>query len=224
MSAMSVPLSAARSSRCYQSALLRASRETCQPKTIPTCPSATSLVSVAKASRPAVLVPDWPKSPSNTVTRAGCQPRASARSTNARWFVWLSWCSRTCLGLDWRTYTTARRSRCVVVIFAMPSTLSLRSTASGVRGVLVVMADLRFVLSRARPPIRRAPEETLLTHRHQPPEHLLLLAWGQRLPHLARTDALGLEGRDRRWPGRWRLAPAHDSLLLFLPGPGGCSG
>jgi hypothetical protein len=49
----------------------------------------------------------------------------------------------------------------------------------GVLVVTVVMADLLFVHSLARLVrllIQRGAKEALLTHRHQPPEHLLLLA------------------------------------------------
>src|SRR5258707_5919155 len=212
MSAMSVPLSAARSSRCYQSALLRASRETCQPKTIPTCPRATSPVRVANASRPAVLVPDWPRSPSRTLTRAGCQPSASARSTSARWLIWLSWWSRTCLGLDWRTYTTARRCRCMAVSLPIPNAPRLRSAASG------VMAGLLVALCLTRLPTRWGREQTLLTHHDQPAEHLLLLGWGQRLPYLVWADPSRPVGCGLRW-GWPHLLPTHDSPLLSRQRP-----
>src|SRR6516164_9646149 len=48
---MSVSVRPQRSSRRYQSALLRARRDTSRPSTIPTCPSATSAVRRAKPLR-----------------------------------------------------------------------------------------------------------------------------------------------------------------------------
>ncbi|MGC2008869.1 MAG: hypothetical protein WA689_29320, partial [Trebonia sp.] len=58
----------ARSSSRYQSALLRASRETSRDSTIPTCPMATWAVSSANPVRPAAEAPDSPRSSSITVT------------------------------------------------------------------------------------------------------------------------------------------------------------
>ena len=62
-------------------------------------------------TRPAALAPDLPWSSSITSTREAGQPNPTARSTSP-------YCSRvdspwssTCWRVDWRTYTTASRSR-----------------------------------------------------------------------------------------------------------------
>src|SRR6266516_984840 len=111
-SASSAPASAHSSSNWYQSAPERASRDISMPSTSPTCPMVISVTSRWNPTRPAALDPDLPRSSSITSTREVCQPSATARSTSP-------YCSRvdspwssTCWRVDWRTYTTASRSRC----------------------------------------------------------------------------------------------------------------
>src|SRR6266487_4318141 len=111
-SASSAPDSANSSSSWYQSAPERASRDISMPSTSPTCPMVISVTTRWYPTRPAALDPDLPRSSSITSTREVCQPSATARSTSP-------YCSRvdspwssTCWRVDWRTYTTASRSRC----------------------------------------------------------------------------------------------------------------
>src|SRR3954453_15037498 len=59
-----------RSSKRYQSPLLRARRETSSPSTIPTWPRATSAVRRAKPPRLPALAPERPRSSAMTTTRA----------------------------------------------------------------------------------------------------------------------------------------------------------
>ena len=59
-----------------------------------------------------------PRSSSITTTRDRAQPSAAARSASAYCSRVDSECSRTCCLLDWRTYTTAARSRCSGRIFS----------------------------------------------------------------------------------------------------------
>ena len=68
-----------------QSAELRASRETSSPMTMPALPSATSLTSRWKPSRPATWAPERPRSQSMTWIRSIGQPAAMARSRRAYW-------------------------------------------------------------------------------------------------------------------------------------------
>src|SRR5215472_15602980 len=72
-----------RSNRRYQSALLRAMRETSRPNTIPTRPRATSAVMRANPERSANPEPDTPKSSSMTITCCLAQPSSCAWSTKA---------------------------------------------------------------------------------------------------------------------------------------------
>ncbi len=111
-SAISVSVSAHRSSSWYQSALRRASRETSIPSTIPTRPSPTSATSPWKPSRPSVLLPERPRSQSTTTTSEASQPSATARSASSYWRSRLSVLCSTCAIVDWRTYTYALRCRC----------------------------------------------------------------------------------------------------------------
>jgi hypothetical protein len=112
------------------------------PSTSPTCPMVISVTSRWKPTRPTALDPDLPRSSSITSTREACQPKATARSTSP-------YCSRvdspwssTCWRVDWRTYTTASRSRC-----RSPTLLPSRS-----HGSTAVMAAL---LHRPAPRRRR---------------------------------------------------------------------
>src|SRR5215469_14153183 len=57
-----------RSNKRYQSALLRAKRETSRPSTIPARPIATSVVRCAKPERSTHPEPDRPRSSSMTIT------------------------------------------------------------------------------------------------------------------------------------------------------------
>src|SRR5262252_7364381 len=63
-----------RSNKRYQSALLRATRETSRPNTMPTWPSATSAVIRANPERSANPEPDKPRSSSMTITCSLAQP------------------------------------------------------------------------------------------------------------------------------------------------------
>ena len=91
------------SSRC-QSALLRASRETSRPNTIPARPMLTSATSRWKPSRSAALAPDWPWSVSMVTICSAGQPSAIAFCRNAYWRVADSVLVSTCRSVDWRTY------------------------------------------------------------------------------------------------------------------------
>jgi len=74
------------SGRC-QSALLRASRETSRPCTIPARPILTSATGRWKPSRSASLAPDWPWSVSMVTIASAGQPSAIAFCRNAYWRV-----------------------------------------------------------------------------------------------------------------------------------------
>ena len=62
--------------------------------------------------------PESPRSASITEIREPSHPSRAASSTRAYWRAVDSWWSRTCAMLDWRTYTTAARSRWAAVILA----------------------------------------------------------------------------------------------------------
>src|SRR5499427_1063024 len=83
---MSAPTSAARSSRAYQSALLRARRLASYARIRPTCPSETAATNSRNPTR-CVSCPEWPRSVSITRTRSGTHPRSRARWTRAYWFA-----------------------------------------------------------------------------------------------------------------------------------------
>ena len=91
------------SSRC-QSALLRASRETSRPNTIPAWPMLTSATRRWKPSRSAAEAPDWPWSVSMVTIASAGQPSAVAFCRNAYWRVADSVLVSTCRSVDWRTY------------------------------------------------------------------------------------------------------------------------
>ena len=84
-SAISVSVIPARSSSRYQSALLRASRETSSARTIPTCPRPTWAASSANPERPVALAPDTPRSSSITRTALRGQPNSAARAARSYW-------------------------------------------------------------------------------------------------------------------------------------------
>jgi hypothetical protein len=170
-SASSAPDRAHSSSSWYQSAPERASRDISMPSTSPTCPMVISVTSRPNPARPAVLAPDLPRSSSITSTRDTGQPKVTARSTSP-------YCSRvdspwsmTCWRVDWRTYTTASRSRC-----RSQTLLPSRS-----HGSTAVMIDL---LHRPVPDVgpRRACSWDL--HCHYPA--------GQRRQRPHRRPAVGL--------------------------------
>ena len=114
---MSVSPSAQSSSSRCQSVLLRASRDTSSPSTIPTRPRLTSVTRRWKPSRSAALAPDCPRSLSMTTIRSSGQPSATARSRSAYWRRVLSVFSNTWRSVDWRTYRYAMRDRCAAVVF-----------------------------------------------------------------------------------------------------------
>src|SRR5262245_50140096 len=93
--------------------------------TIPTLPRLTSATSRWNPSRPAVVRPLRPWSSSTTAIRCGGHPKSRSRSFSARWLRALSVCWSTCLGLDWRRYTTAWRSRWAGRILVEPVMLHL---------------------------------------------------------------------------------------------------
>jgi tRNA isopentenyl-2-thiomethyl-A-37 hydroxylase MiaE len=68
LSPSSVPVTEQSSISRYQSALLRARRETSNPSTIPARPNATSVINRPNPERFAALAPDIPQSSSMTVT------------------------------------------------------------------------------------------------------------------------------------------------------------
>src|ERR1035438_1372447 len=85
LSPISVSVMPHRSSRRYQSALLRARRETSRPSTIPIWPKATSAVMRANPERLADPEPDKPRSSSMTITCSLAHPSSHAFSTKAYW-------------------------------------------------------------------------------------------------------------------------------------------
>jgi hypothetical protein len=91
------------SSRC-QSALLRASRETSRPNTIPARPMLASATRRWNPSRSAAEAPDWPWSVSMVTMCSASQPSAIAFCRNAYWRVADSVLVSTCRSVDWRTY------------------------------------------------------------------------------------------------------------------------
>ena len=91
------------SSRC-QSALLRASRDTSRPSTIPARPMPTSATRRWKPSRSAAEAPDWPWSVSMVTIWSAGQPSAIARCRSAYCRVADSVLVSTCRSVDWRTY------------------------------------------------------------------------------------------------------------------------
>jgi hypothetical protein len=76
-------------------------------------PRPTCETSRGKPARPTLLVPDVPRSSSITSTRSAGQPSPSARCANAYGQRVDAWCASTCWPVDWRSYTTARRVRCL---------------------------------------------------------------------------------------------------------------
>src|SRR6266511_2274642 len=101
---ISVPGSAQISDSRCQSALLRASRETSRPSTMPARPMPTSATSRWKPSRPWAEAPERPRSSSITITCSAGQPNATARSRSAYWRSVEVVFSTTCRRVDWRTY------------------------------------------------------------------------------------------------------------------------
>src|SRR5271169_1262764 len=91
-----------RSSKRYQSALLRARRETSRPSTIPAWPSATSAVSRAKPLRSIMPEPETPRSSSITRTCCAGHPSSAALATKAYWRAVDSRLCSTCARLDCR--------------------------------------------------------------------------------------------------------------------------
>ena len=106
-SAISVSVSAHRSSSPYQSALRRANRETSIPSTIPTRPSPTSATSRWKPSRPVGALARAAQIAVDDDDLARAQPSATARSASSYWRSPLSVLRSTCAIVDWRTYTYA---------------------------------------------------------------------------------------------------------------------
>src|SRR5437867_5483838 len=115
---MSVWKSAHNSSNWCQSLLERANRDISTPRMRPTWSRLTSDTSRWKPARPSAVVADFPRSSSMTSTREGAQPQACARVVRPYCSRVDSWWSSTCWGVDWRTYTTANRSRCQDWIFS----------------------------------------------------------------------------------------------------------
>lgn len=84
-SRISVWLRAQISNNRCQSALLRASRDTSNPITMPAFPIPTSATSRWKPSLPSALAPERPRSPSMTTTWSLVHPRATARWRRPYW-------------------------------------------------------------------------------------------------------------------------------------------
>jgi hypothetical protein len=88
------------SSSRSQSALLRASRDTSRPNTIPARPMPTSATSRWNPSRSAAEAPDWPWSVSMVTMRSASQPSAIAFCRNAYWRTADSVLVSTCRNVD----------------------------------------------------------------------------------------------------------------------------
>src|SRR5581483_6778386 len=112
-SMMSASTSRQNSSRVCQSRPLRASRDASMHNTAPTLPSQSTARSLSKPGR-CTPPPERPRSSSMTVT--SCHPSVRARSTKEYWRRWLSRLCWTWSRVDWRTYTTACRLRCSLLI------------------------------------------------------------------------------------------------------------
>ena len=89
--------------------------------------SDSTTLAFTSPTRPAVLAPDLPRSSSITSTREAGQPNPTARSTSPYCNRVDSPWSSTCWRVDWRTYTTANRSRCRAV--TLPPSRSHGSSA-----------------------------------------------------------------------------------------------
>src|SRR5215472_9941395 len=111
-----VLVSAHNSRRRCRSAELRARRDTSSPRIAPTSPTQTRPTSSLNPERADAVRPDTPRSASITEIRSALQPSRAASCTSAYWRAVDSVCSRTCAMVDWRTYTTADRSRWAAVI------------------------------------------------------------------------------------------------------------
>jgi hypothetical protein len=124
VSITSVSVSAQNSSSRCVSAFDRASLETSSPKIAPTSPRHTRATSCAYPLRACASEnrPEIPRSPSTTVIRSDSHPSLAASSASAYCRSVERKFSRTCLGEDWRKYTTATRRRCEPVIFTVALT------------------------------------------------------------------------------------------------------
>src|SRR6478609_2066296 len=107
------PTTLQNSSNVCQSRPLRARRDASMLSTAPTSPSHSKPSNRSKPGR-SVPEPERPRSSSMTSTRS--HPSCRARSTSAYCRRWLSRLLCTWSGVDWRTYTHARRDRCSAVI------------------------------------------------------------------------------------------------------------
>src|SRR5215471_5815086 len=136
-----VSVSAHNSSRRWRSAELRARRDTSSPRIAPTSPTQTRPTSSLKPDRADAVRPETPRSASITEIRAALHPSRAASSASAYWRAVDSVCSRTWAIVDWRTYTTASRSRWVAVILLA----ALIGPSSGERGLDHVRHDHHHV-------------------------------------------------------------------------------
>ena len=159
-------------------------RDISTPSTIPTWSRLTSLTSRWKPGRPSALVPERPRSSSITSTRSAAHPNPTARSARPYCNRVDSWCSTTCCGVDWRTYTTASRSRC------HGSTFPERSSRSGAIGPVNVA-----VMAPSSPRPRHRPKPTFQQLAQQP-HHAAAVRFRQLPP-------------PRRWRGGHRWAGAR---------------
>src|SRR3989441_1055878 len=130
-SMINVSLRLQNSSKRWRSAELRAKREISSPKIAPTSPRHTRLTTSLNPVRPDPLRPDNPRSVSIVTIADAGHPRRAASSASAYWRAVDSVCSRTCISVDCRTYTTASRSRCRRVIVCGP--LIVCASSSGDR-------------------------------------------------------------------------------------------
>jgi len=89
---------------------------------------ATGFLVPRPSGRPSAALPERPRSSSMTITCDWGHPRATARSTSANCRRVDSWCRSTCRIVDWRTSTTARRSRCPLRTFARKECRRARDT------------------------------------------------------------------------------------------------
>src|SRR6516165_123249 len=168
-SAISVPVSAHRSSSWCQSAEERASREVSSARISPTCPSPTSATNSLNPKRPSVDAPERPRSSSTTDTDTGGQPSSIARCLSAYCRARDSWFRSSCVGVDWRTYTTARRRRCCSVI--LPRSLIARRLHDPSQQAREPDRHLHLALQRQRLPHRRRHHHLLLDHQRELSRH-----------------------------------------------------
>src|SRR5580700_6479038 len=209
------------------------------PSTMPARPIVISVTSRENPARESAVAADTPRSSSITTTRDRAQPSATARSASAYCSRVDSECSRTCCLLDWRTYTTAARSRCSGRIFScdwphgryLPRLIAPASRQAGPRPG----RQHRQQRHRRRPPLRRQhhPDPQVRSHRSSGARsHLAHLPqasaeqpWpspATALPRSVSPQVRAFRWRTSQFQGhhRWRIETGYRELKTVLKGSG----